>query len=93
MIKIIALILTVLFMLTFVACGGTAGKDGSTPYIQDGYWYVNGVNTGVQAQGEPGETPVIKKGYWYVDGVHPSLSGYYQIADAAFRSLCEIFSK
>ena len=27
------------------------------------------------------------------DGVHPSLSGYYQIADAAFRSLCEIFKE
>ena len=27
------------------------------------------------------------------NGVHPSLSGYYQIADAAFRSLCEVFAE
>lgn len=26
------------------------------------------------------------------NGVHPSVNGYYQIADAAFRSLCEVFS-
>ena len=25
------------------------------------------------------------------DGVHPTVNGYYQIADAAFRSLCEVF--
>lgn len=27
------------------------------------------------------------------NGVHPSISGYYQIADAVYRSLCELFSK
>ena len=27
------------------------------------------------------------------NGVHPSIGGYYQIADAVFRSLCEVFSK
>lgn len=27
------------------------GKDGSTPYIIDGYWYVDGVNTQVKAEG------------------------------------------
>ena len=26
------------------------------------------------------------------DGVHPTENGFYQIADAAFRSLCEVFS-
>ena len=26
------------------------------------------------------------------DGVHPTETGFYQIADAAFRSLCEVFS-
>lgn len=35
----------------------TNGHDGQTPTItiQDGYWYINGVNTGQQAQGEQGE--------------------------------------
>ena len=27
------------------------------------------------------------------NGVHPSVNGYYQIADAVFRSLCEVFSE
>ena len=27
------------------------------------------------------------------NGVHPTVNGYYQIADAVYRSLCEIFSK
>lgn len=30
------------------------GDDGHTPYIQGGYWYINGVNTGVLAAGTPG---------------------------------------
>lgn len=31
------------------------GKDGNTPYIQDDYWYIDGVNTGVKAKGEDGK--------------------------------------
>lgn len=27
------------------------GEDGKTPYIQDGYWYIDGKNTGVKAGG------------------------------------------
>lgn len=27
------------------------GKDGKTPYIQDGYWYIGDENTGVKADG------------------------------------------
>lgn len=33
---------------------GTTGADGHTPYIQNDYWYINGVNTGVKAKGEGG---------------------------------------
>ena len=33
---------------------GIDGKDGKTPYIQDRYWYINGVNTGVKAEGVDG---------------------------------------
>lgn len=34
---------------------GQDGKDGYTPYIQDGYWYINNVNTNVKAVGIDGE--------------------------------------
>ncbi|WP_216071640.1 hypothetical protein [Acinetobacter indicus] len=76
---------------------GAAGKDGISPTIKDGVWYigdestnipvqakveiingnwhVNGVDTGVQAQGATGATgaagkdgisPTIKDGVWYI---------------------------
>lgn len=48
---------------------GKDGVDGYTPYIKDGYWYINGVSTGVKAEGSDGEdgrTPYIKDGYWYI---------------------------
>ena len=32
------------------------GEDGKTPYIQNGYWYIDGVNTNVKAQGETGKS-------------------------------------
>lgn len=41
----------------FTNIKGTPGKDGIngyTPYIEGGYWYINGVNTGVRAQGPAG---------------------------------------
>jgi hypothetical protein len=34
---------------------GKDGVDGKTPYIQNGYWYIGGVNTNVKAQGVDGE--------------------------------------
>lgn len=34
---------------------GSKGTSGSTPYIQNGYWYINGTSTGVKAQGEDGQ--------------------------------------
>ena len=48
---------------------GADGEDGKTPYIQDGYWYINGVSTSVKAEGVDGKdgyTPV--KGVDYFDG-------------------------
>ena len=54
------------------------GKDGHTPEITvgtNGNWYVDGVDTGVKAQGDTGEdghTPEITvgtNGNWHVDGV------------------------
>ena len=34
---------------------GKDGVDGATPYIQDGYWYINGASTGVKAAGTDGK--------------------------------------
>lgn len=34
---------------------GDTGNIGATPYIQDGFWYINGVNTGVKAEGVDGQ--------------------------------------
>lgn len=33
---------------------GNPGINGKTPYIQGGYWYIDGVNLGVKAEGTPG---------------------------------------
>lgn len=43
---------------------GDKGADGKTPYIQNGYWYINGVNTTVKAQGNDGKTPQKGVDYW-----------------------------
>ena len=76
--KIFALVLSILFLCSAVGCGQSA-IDGKTPYIQDGYWHIDGVNTGVKAEGINGEngasgadgkTPYIQDGYWYIDGVN-----------------------
>ena len=58
--------------------GGSSvsGENGATPYIQNGYWYINGTNTGVKAEGTngtngvDGKTPYIKNGYWYINGTN-----------------------
>lgn len=34
---------------------GKDGADGKTPYIQNGYWYIDGVNTNVKARGDKGD--------------------------------------
>lgn len=60
---------------------GADGTNGDTPYIQDGYWYIGGVNTGTEAQGPQGNpgtngtngtngyTPYIQSSNWYINGV------------------------
>ena len=37
------------------ASGEFKGADGKTPYIENGYWYIDGANTGVKAQGNDGK--------------------------------------
>lgn len=50
-------------------------KNGNSPYISSGYWYIGGENTGVRAiaqdgkdgtNGTDGLTPYIKNDYWYI---------------------------
>jgi len=61
---------------------GAPGAPGSVCTIVNGYWYIDGVNTGVKAQGEngtngtngtngdAGAAPTIgEDGYWYINGV------------------------
>lgn len=33
---------------------GETGEEGSTPYIKNGYWYIDGKDTGVKAEGQDG---------------------------------------
>lgn len=51
----------------------STGSDGHTPYIQAGYWWINGVTTGVKAvgsNGDDGVTPTIGvNGNWYIGAV------------------------
>lgn len=59
---------------------GKDGKDGVPPTVaigSDGYWYINGVNTGVKAEGQDGSdgkdavTPRVEigsNGNWYING-------------------------
>lgn len=35
---------------------GVKGDNGLTPYVQDGYWYIGDVNTGVKAEAVDGKT-------------------------------------
>ena len=51
---------------------GQDGQDGATPYIQDDYWYINGVDTGVKAIGTDGTNGV--------DGISFAMqSGLYSV--------------
>ena len=60
----------------FSGIQGENGADGHTPYIQNGNWYINGVNTGVSAtgpQGIPGpkgEKGINPMGNWVADNEH-----------------------
>lgn len=51
--KIIAIFVCIFLLLSFSGCFRLPA-DGKTPYIQNGYWHIDGVNTGVKAQGVDG---------------------------------------
>ena len=46
---------------------GAPGKDGATPQIVGGYWYINGQNTGVIAEGKDGSSVSIQDGVYTVN--------------------------
>lgn len=59
---------------------GVDGKDGVSPTVSiiDGYWYINGENTGVLAEGQNGsdgadgkdgtQITISEDGFWIIDG-------------------------
>ena len=52
--KILIIITSILLMLSLVACE-EKNTNEKTPYIQDGYWFIDGVNTGVKSEGVDGK--------------------------------------
>lgn len=49
---------------------GTNGQNGYTPYIQDGNWYINGVDTGVQAIGHDGTNGTNGQAFNMMSGLY-----------------------
>lgn len=52
--KFLLILISILLLLSFCSCREKV-TDVKTPYIQDGYWYIDGVNTGVKAVGVDGK--------------------------------------
>ncbi len=62
--RLVVLAISFLFLVMLASCTNTA-EDGKTPYIQEGYWHIDGVNTGVKAEGASGNS-------WSVGTEYPS---------------------
>ena len=62
--RIVVLAISFLFLVMLASCTNT-DEDGKTPYIQEGYWHIDGVNTGVKAEGASGNS-------WSVGTEYPS---------------------
>ncbi|WP_310993270.1 hypothetical protein, partial [Aequorivita marina] len=67
---------------------GADGADGSVITIENGNWYIDGVDTGVQAGGQNGEdgaTPEIgTNGNWWIDGVDTGVKAQGEDGKSAF---------
>lgn len=57
---------------------GADGEDGKTPYIQDGYWYIDGVNTDVKAEGVDGKDGASAYEVWLSAGHSGSEDDFLQ---------------
>jgi hypothetical protein len=72
-----------------VGIDGTNGIDGNTPYIQNQYWYIDGVNTGVLAEGIPGEAgtrgSIIRSGNTIPYPFTPAWEGDFYIDTDTFQ--------
>lgn len=55
---------------------GTPGANGYTPYIQDGNWYINGVDTGVQAVGQDGADGANGQAFAMQSGLYSTPANY-----------------
>ena len=55
---------TVFYAIKWPNSGGTVTSIGDHIQITGGYWYIDGVNTGVPATGEDGHTPIRGTDYW-----------------------------
>lgn len=71
---------------------GQAGQDGATPQIVGGYWYINGQNTGVIAEGKDGSSINIQDGVYTVNtlpnfGITQTNDAYIVRDDAGKYSL------
>lgn len=52
--KILAVSMIFLIMFSLVGCTVGIPTDSNAPYIEDGYWYIDGTNTGIKAEGVDG---------------------------------------
>lgn len=57
---------------------GQDGTDGSTPYIQDDYWYIDGVSTGVKALGTDGTDGTDGQSFAMQSGLYSTPDNYGQ---------------
>lgn len=55
---------------------GSDGVDGATPTIQDGYWYINGVNTNVKALGTDGRNGTNGQSFQVQSGLYSEPENY-----------------
>ena len=51
--KLLIIFISIFLMCLLVSCR-SEDKDNTAPYIQDGYWYIDGTNTGIKAEGVDG---------------------------------------
>lgn len=61
-----------------IEVAGGQGADGKTPYIQDGYWYIDGVNTGTKAEGVDGKDGKSAYEVWLSTGHSGSEDDFVQ---------------
>ena len=73
------LIIVLCLVASLTACnfGGeaTKGEDGHSPEItiQNGYWFIDGVSTGVVADASVANVVSIENGYWFINGTNTQI--------------------